>query len=765
MIKYLAFDEGATTSIINDQYLQSIEFQQGAVFADLLTTQFDCVHNEFNINNVARCIKAKHGIYVIGSKRVNENLFVIDCEKTGLFGSFSKQDSLLILQRLLRFAVRHWKQLTFSGSERIIPNSNLAAVFPYSWAFKRTFRIAIDRDPFHGTKTSRTGKFLLAYKVSDDEGLGNKENPDTSNFGKAMQDYNSIVAFYGRQSNQRNDENSCQDELISSSVSLDTTFDTHMSLSFQNWLQKLTLNQKAFVLSPSSIPCKIEGPAGTGKTLCLILKAINIYHTAVMDDGIFNIVFIVHSEALKEQVVTQINIIHGNNIVSNDRRQSNVTLSVMTLQELSVQYLSDQISLTDILDEDAEESKIAQLLFIEDAVKYVMTTHYDVYKDIISDDFRIFLENESPETKYQMFRHEISVLIKGRCNDNFEIYRSTPSLKYGIPISKPEDKDFVFNIYKHYQSQLSDSSVFDVDDIVITLTSRFDTPVWRRRRINDGYDLILVDETHLFNMNELSVFHFLGKNDTKIPISFSFDSSQANGDRGWDSMGENAIINKFEESSKVNTIFRSSNSILNLAMSITSSGATLFTNFHNSLENSVSSFSESDESKSRKPCYVLSLNDSEMIKDVFKFAEKMKTQLSCSRSEIAIIVFDNILYHEFEKYCADNKRNTTFIKKRGDYALKQDAYRRNNFILSLPEYIGGLEFDGVIIAGADSERVPEKNNNESNMYLKYIAHNKLYTAITRAKYQVQIFGLKSCGLSELFKTAVENELIDQVEME
>ena len=47
---------------------------------------------------------------------------------------------------------------------------------------------------------------------------------------------------------------------------------------------------------------------------------------------------------------------------------------------------------------------------------------------------------------------------------------------------------------------------FDMDDVVLTTVSRLDTPIWKRRRVREGYDAIFIDETDLFNMNELSVF-------------------------------------------------------------------------------------------------------------------------------------------------------------------------------------------------------------------------------------------------------------------
>jgi hypothetical protein len=67
----------------------------------------------------------------------------------------------------------------------------------------------------------------------------------------------------------------------------------------------------------------------------------------------------------------------------------------------------------------------------------------------------------------------------------------------------------------------------------MTTIGQLDTPIWRRRRSREGFDRIYIDETHLFNINELSLFHHLSRSSENHPIAFSVDRSQSLGDRGW----------------------------------------------------------------------------------------------------------------------------------------------------------------------------------------------------------------------------------------
>jgi superfamily I DNA/RNA helicase len=73
-----------------------------------------------------------------------------------------------------------------------------------------------------------------------------------------------------------------------------------------------------------------------------------------------------------------------------------------------------------------------------------------------------------------------------------------------------------------------------------------------------------------------------------------------------------------------------------------------------------------------------------------------------------------------------------------------------------------LEFDAVILIGVDDGRVPPTGKavtEDSIHYLTYTAHNRLYVAITRARYRVEILGNKTYGPSKLFQNAIANKLI------
>lgn len=137
---------------------------------------------------------------------------------------------------------------------------------------------------------------------------------------------------------------------------------------------------------------------------------------------------------------------------------------------------------------------------------------------------------------------------------------------------------------------------YDTDDITISALGQLNTPIWNRRRVTDGYDLCVIDETQLFNLNEISIFHFVNTSKNKNNIIFALDKSQAMEDVCDAHAQLNTISEgQIEFSNKLSTVFRSSPDIAKVAYSILSSGVTLFADYENPLKDSTISFTSEEE--------------------------------------------------------------------------------------------------------------------------------------------------------------------------
>ena len=295
---------------------------------------------------------------------------------------------------------------------------------------------------------------------------------------------------------------------------------------------------------------------------------------------------------------------------------------------------------------------------------------------------------------------------------------------------------------------------------------QLDTPLWRRRRQREGFDSIFIDETHLFNFNELAIFHHLTRRADLCPIVYAVDRSQAVGDRALTNEAIGAAVtddgaSRVAEATRVSTVFRSAPAVLNAAYAVLSSGVTLFTNFENPLSDSSSAFTAEDEEKSAPPNYS-GVSDQDLASEAFAKAETLVEELACGRSDVAIVCFEADLFKRLARYAKDRNKPVELLQRRGDLEVLNRAKKGNLFVLAAPEYVGGLEFDGVVLVGLDERRVPPTAGSatlESRQFIDYAAHNLLYVALTRARFRVEMLGDSTSRPTKLLASAIGAGLV------
>ena len=130
---------------------------------------------------------------------------------------------------------------------------------------------------------------------------------------------------------------------------------------------------------------------------------------------------------------------------------------------------------------------------------------------------------------------------------------------------------------------------------------------------------------------------------------------------------------------------------------------------------------------------------------------------------MALVAFTDALFRQAEAYASAHNKPTELLKQRGDTDAVRRAKQSGRFVLSTPEYIGGLEFEGVILIGVDDGRVPPSktmDSVDSANYLSYVSHNRLYVAITRARYRVEVLIVNERGPSPLLQSAIASGVFE-----
>lgn len=757
-MRYFAVQRGAVEDLIADRLIQSTDYDAGKKLAAILRGNGEDIGQISPRLSITRTASGRV-IYKPGSE--SRAFMVVDLEQSGLFDSQkSDGDVVLYFQRLMRFALKYWDQRILNANEKVFPQHEKAIIFPHPISQKTNFRISLELAPDKERLQRRGGteRFLLVYRSGTDDGQGPSEQAGMSAFRKFLDDLRSMN-FDAPSS--RSDGGSIPAFQGVQVQSEQGRMDIHQG--FEAWSRALTDPQRRFVESDFSSPIRIEGPAGTGKTLCLAMKAVHQMRKAEAADETLSAIFVTHSEASRRGIQVVLESMGAGDFLKpiSPRR----SLRVETLQALAASILKQELASTEFVDPDAYDAKQMQALYVEEAIDRNQE-RLKTYKKMFSEDFGTFLSRAPKWDLVQMVQHEISVVIKGRAGENFESYKRIPKIPNGLPLESEGDKAYVWSIYKDYREQLVVSGQFDTDDVVLTALSQLNTPIWRRRRRQEGFDQIYIDETHLFNMNELSVFHHLTRDEDVAKIAFAVDRAQAIGDRGWITDIEVSGMIPAGDSSvsrvQVGSVFRCSPDIVNLAFSVTSAGASLFTNFEDPLEMANSSLSFEEERLCASPVYRLYPDDDSMLKAAFARAENISKETSMRKGDVVIVAFSEELFKKLSEMSSIENKPVELLKERGNVDVVRQAKQSGRFVLSMPDYVGGLEFDAAILVGVDEGRVPPTSDGqagESKAFLTFVAHNRMYVAITRARYRVEILGTQGRGISPVLASAVASQAL------
>lgn len=757
---YLLIERNACIEIVQNRFYQNIGFPPARELIALIKNSGSGLTGlDVSKNN-------RGAIVYFGS--LSDDAVVFDFDTLSVVKDCTESNLLLAFQKTLRFCVKHWDSLALGSSEMYLKGSTKALVFPFPYvANGPAYRITVEREPNAKRLSKREkGRYLLAYKSGITEGEGSHEEAGLTNFRRAYDDFGALDSIVKAKLMEDKTQNSLSTFGITTLNGTASTIPAEQG--FERWRHLLTDEQSEFVHSDWAVPHRLEGPAGTGKTLCLVLKAIHTLRALADMNQPHRAVFVVPSDELAEIIKNRFVGNGGMDYLVDSMTEYTdepQTISVITLQKLCAQLLNHRIDETEFLDRDSVESKNTQLLYLDQIVSDVKTKDIPLLGQYLSRDFLDFLASEDSWTLAQLLRHEVAVVIKGRANGGLDAYKSIPPLDYGLPISTLHDKEYVFSKYLDYQKRLEASNQYDIDDVVISAIGQLDTPIWRRRRQQLGYDSIFIDEVHLFNLNEISVLHYLTKQASQVPISYSIDRSQAVGDIGWndsefyDALGTN--LNSAAPTNPVNAVFRSSSEIVELAFCVTTSGASLFTNFQNPLELATETFTADEEKKCARPCVTYLADDGEFANTTSKQVDAMAKSLQVSKDNILVIVFDDQLLGVIKQSWRQVNKGFKELDRRGDLLAINEATKAGCPIISSPELVGGLEFMGVILVGCDKGRLPQNGSTSEfgRAYVNYRAHNNLYVAITRAKYRVEFIVNRNRGISDILQRAVASELL------
>lgn len=758
-LKFLLFDQSAIQSLVGNPFLQSVDYNQGMRLVNHICGRCS--------SEIFESVAVEHlddGVLFVGKRHQDQKeghfLFCVDLTQCK-FGNdiYNMVDMLTIFQRCFRTSLKIWNRQPFSFSERY--NETKSIIFPFMLHDNR--RIVIERSNVIPRLTKRNIiQPLLAYKYSSEDPHG-EDKVDTTVLEKACECYYKM--HYSLQNKIAEDEKerlSNEQEYAITQIrakKLQSQREDFVFWDFDTQYDNLTVPQREIVdVTSDGTPIRIDGAAGTGKTVALVMRAYKLLLQHYKDEQPYHIVFFTHSESICN---------------SSKEMFAHYALADRFMSKSSPQHIEftslfsycahkARIPVASLLETDAGDAKTYQLMIVESVVQNaysenMIQSHLPLLSPKIKD---LFSGSTPVNLLCMLLQHEFSIQIKGRTDCTFDKYRDLPSIENGLPCTNANDKELVFALFNRYQAYLNEQNSYDVDDVILEALSKLNAPVWRRERQVAGYNYIIVDEMHLFSFNEQNVFHYLTKNkdQEKIPICFALDYSQAIGDRGntkQDYTGY-AFGEPYERS--FNTVFRSAPQIANFCSAIAASGTLMFQgNFVNPYQKAQSPFTDEEERKFSVPTLTMCTNDDNMIDCLGKSIDTCMRELNCKKKDIAIITFEADWASESGASMLSQK-----LGKKIAFVANKTSITEDCFLLLSPYSVNGLEFQAVILLGVDEGRIPQKSgtNDILQHFVKYNAYNMLYLSASRAKYKLVLLSNEVYGRSSCLEHAVEAQFLE-----
>ncbi|MDP9025812.1 MAG: UvrD-helicase domain-containing protein [Candidatus Eremiobacteraeota bacterium] len=531
--------------------------------------------------------------------------------------------------------------------------------------------------------------------------------------------------------------------------------DRTRSWSYDDWIRSdaLSIVQRR-ILEKNAVrehPVRIIGPAGSGKTLLMQLLAMRQL-TGTVPDVRPSVLYITHNSAMADSVRKRFDDLGAAEFLETTNARGQRYLDVKTLTEYALDKLSD-IEGGNLISRDAESAKQWQIEQVESSLDFIGRAYPQAVS--MSALLSRALGGEGTRRVFsRLVLAEISNTIKGHglVNDR-ERYVSSPTAlsRFHRTLSEKE-REFIFSVFERYQKVLrGEHEAVDPDDIALDLLSKLRTSGWDVNRKRRGYDFVFVDEAQLFNENERRIFPLLTKGQTRLaPIALALDEAQELFGQRAAGFGALGLAEIEVETLPFN--HRSSREIVDLAFFVIEKTTDLFgvefPNFSNFVE-----MSDLKSSGTRPYVYRTAGVTGGIAQSVIALCADMRQR----HDTIAVVCHgDRYFGIVDEALKAIAGLQVQFLLERG-----RQAHGKKHVVFTRPEYVGGQEFDAVIIVGLEEGVVPPRivDNEALSAALEQQSLRELYLSVTRARCEVAFPIDEWASPSVVLQDAVTEKLV------
>ena len=513
---------------------------------------------------------------------------------------------------------------------------------------------------------------------------------------------------------------------------------TQKDQSLAGWLSVASPDQRSFIEASVEKSIRLRGPAGSGKTLALSLKAVLEVMKARAASEEIRVLFATHSWALANQITQNIEMLGLGPV-----KELDVFPLLAIAEDLSPAAQQGALPYA-VVGDDSESGKRAQLDEVLEVIDHFTSEDWVSYRSMASAQLRERLDSSDEDERFALawdllteFGSVIGAAGIFPGHGAEAQYAQLQRSGWMLPLHGPNDYRVVFRIYSDYMDSLDARGLVTTDQVMADFLGHLSSHAWNRNRRSLGYDLVFVDEFHLFSPLERQAIHYLTRDPQRYPrIFMALDPRQSPSAKyigtASDSTRSGPDIRMSEgddevENVDLTTVHRFTPQILALVKHLHHEFPTFTLG-----EDWMIDFAKIVSSQDDGPMPTASNAGTEEAEenDVVRAVHDLY-----QKGRVAIAVVDNRLWPRYSSLgsllAQSGKFHVTPVTARDD--IDDVSYRSRGVVLGAAEHLAGLQFDSVLVVGLPSMHdglgAPERRRLLSLLYL----------AVSRAEREVRIF--------------------------
>jgi hypothetical protein len=539
--------------------------------------------------------------------------------------------------------------------------------------------------------------------------------------------------------------------------------DIGLRITWQHWYDRqVNSQQKEFIDLAFEGPIRLRGGPGTGKTLTLALKALKTLDDARTAGTGCRILFLTHSWSLAEAVDELLGELDpGAELRRNDR-----SLDVWPLLTLADQGVKIGATSRRLLGPDSRAGKLEMFRRLENHLDDYLQGDWIARRSGCRTSFIGRLEADRGSVERRVFvwdvLNEIATVFAaaGLHPRKRTEYLRLPRRKYMMDLASATEKEVIVDLYKAYFEGLLRDGLTGPEQLISDYLKMLGTFEWERMRKTEGFDSVFVDETHLFDEQEMFVLHQLLADPDRSPrVAMAMDPKQSPIDVFVNVQGtvpDSAEVYRranlpSPKKLELTITFRHTRAIAELVRTLVEQNMLL--GLGDEWDTPTAMASDSVE-RGTLPLYTVHNDRAEQFRYCFDRAKHLARQ--GKPRKVAVICMDAERFDDYSVSVPAQYGDSSVVISSQEDMIDALRYSSRRFALSLPDYVGGLQFDVVLVIDAnDDETKDDVNQFQRRRFL-----TDLYVACSRAKSHLEIHSTKDRGgLSGMLKRSVAQGLI------